>query len=427
MQVSHETIYKSLFIQARGVLRRELLGALRSRKLMRRAHGARSQAMKRSLIPDAVSIRDRPAEVEDRALPGHWEADLLMGGVSSRIATLVERRSRFVQLVRIGAKTSEDVVDALARQVQALPDQLMRTLTWDRGSELTQHARFTMATDVQVYFCDPHSPWQRGSNENNQRPAAAVLPQGRGIVSRQPGPAGRRRSRTQRPTPQNTRLQNTSRSIWNSRCDDRLRPPCPYFLCLISGVHSTELRRTTIGIVSHYCRGRTWVSRPGPKRTSTLTRRIGRQARANAWPWRSCSTPVIDVGRRHLGTGPARSRPAPVAIRVPARLQAEIDAAPIAMIFVLTQYTSSSPPVASPHGLSSRPAKPTFDANLSPASGRPPSGRSRLHRQEIAAVLATRHRRKWNVTPATPTSADRPTRRISSSPGAKANAPCLAG
>ena len=178
MQVSHETIYKSLFIQARGVLRRELLGALRSRKLMRRAHGARSQGMKRSLIPEAVSIRERPAEAEDRALPGHWEGDLLMGGVSSQIATLVERRSRLVQLVRIGAKTSETVVDALARQVQALPDHLMRTLTWDRGSELTQHARFTMATNVQVYFCDPHSPWQRGSNENTNGLLRQYFPKG---------------------------------------------------------------------------------------------------------------------------------------------------------------------------------------------------------------------------------------------------------
>jgi IS30 family transposase len=178
MRVSHETIYKSLFIQARGVLKRELLGALRSRKLMRRAHGAKSRNIKRSLIPSAVSIRERPAEAEDRAVPGHWEGDLLMGGVSSRIATLVERRSRFVQLVRIGAKTSEDVVDALARQVQTLPDQLMRSLTWDRGSELTQHARFTMATNVQVYFCDPHSPWQRGSNENTNGLLRQYFPKG---------------------------------------------------------------------------------------------------------------------------------------------------------------------------------------------------------------------------------------------------------
>ena len=178
MQVSHETIYKSLFIQARGVLRRELLGALRSRKLMRRAHGARSQGMKRSLIPDAVSIRERPTEAEDRAVPGHWEGDLLMGGVASRIATLVERSSRFVMLVRLGAKTSEDVVDALACQVQTLPRHLATSLTWDRGSELTQHARFTLATDVKVYFCDPHSPWQRGSNENTNGLLRQYLPKG---------------------------------------------------------------------------------------------------------------------------------------------------------------------------------------------------------------------------------------------------------
>ena len=178
LRVSHETIYKSLFIQARGVLRRELLGALRSRRLMRRAHGAKSQGMKRSLIPDAVSIRERPAEVEDRALPGHWEGDLVMGGVASSIATLVERRSRYVMLVRLGAKTSEDVVDALARQVQTLPDHVMTSLTWDRGSELTQHARFTLATDVKVYFCDPHSPWQRGSNENTNGLLRQYFPKG---------------------------------------------------------------------------------------------------------------------------------------------------------------------------------------------------------------------------------------------------------
>jgi len=178
MRVSHETAYKSLFIQARGVLRRELLGALRSRKLMRRAHGAHARAIRRSLIPDAVSIRERPAEAEDRVLPGHWEGDLLMGGVSSRIATLVERSSRFVMLVRVDAKTSEDVVDALANQIRHLPRHVMTSLTWDRGSELTRHARFTLATDVKVYFCDPHSPWQRGSNENTNGLLRQYFPKG---------------------------------------------------------------------------------------------------------------------------------------------------------------------------------------------------------------------------------------------------------
>jgi IS30 family transposase len=182
MTVSHETIYRSLFIQARGVLKRELLSALRSRKLMRRTPGARKQGMKRSLIPDAVSIRERPAEAEDRAVPGHWEGDLLAGGVGSHIATLVERRSRFVMLLRVPTKSSDDVVAALARHVRTLPDQMMSTLTWDRGSELTDHARFTLATNVQVYFCDPHAPWQRGSNENTNGLLRQYFPKGKSLA-----------------------------------------------------------------------------------------------------------------------------------------------------------------------------------------------------------------------------------------------------
>lgn len=125
-----------------------------------------------------MPIRERPAEAQDRAVPGHWEGDLLMGGTSSAIATLVERRSRYVMLVRVGAKTSEDVVAALARQVRTLPCAMVRTLTWDRGSELTAHARFTMATDVKVYFCDPHSPWQRGINENTNGLLRQYFPKG---------------------------------------------------------------------------------------------------------------------------------------------------------------------------------------------------------------------------------------------------------
>lgn len=179
MQVSHETIYKSLFIQARGVLRRELLASLRRRRAMRRPHGALSRGVKRSLIPDAVSIRERPAEASDRAVPGHWEGDLLAGGGGSQIATLVERRSRYVVLARIGAtKKSEDVVQALTREVRKLPQQMMASLTWDRGSELTSHAKFTLATKVKVYFCDPHSPWQRGSNENTNGLLRQYFPKG---------------------------------------------------------------------------------------------------------------------------------------------------------------------------------------------------------------------------------------------------------
>lgn len=182
MTVSHETIYRSLFIQARGALKRELLSALRSRKLMRRAHGARKQGMRRSLIPDAVSIRERPAEAEDRAVPGHWEGDLLAGGVGSHIATLVERRSRFVMLLSVPTKSSDDVVAALARHVRTLPDQMMSTLTWDRGTEMTDHARFTLATNVQVYFCDPHAPWQRGSNENTNGLLRQYFPKGKSLA-----------------------------------------------------------------------------------------------------------------------------------------------------------------------------------------------------------------------------------------------------
>jgi IS30 family transposase len=184
MRVSHETLYKSLFIQARGVLKRELLAHLRSRRVMRRAKGAKSKGIKRSLIADAVSIRERPAEAADRAVPGHWEGDLLAGGGGSQIATLVERRSRFVILARVGAtKKSETVIAALTRQVRKLPRQLMASLTWDRGSELTAHAKFTLATKVKVYFCDPHSPWQRGSNENTNGLLRQYFPKGSDLTA----------------------------------------------------------------------------------------------------------------------------------------------------------------------------------------------------------------------------------------------------
>ena len=177
MQVSHETIYKSLFVQARGVLKRELLASLRSRRLMRRARtpsnpGARGQ------IVGAVSIRERPAEVEDRAVPGHWEGDLLSGSKNTHIATLVERRSRFVMLLRLDNRESSTVVAALTRHILRLPEGLMRSLTWDRGKEMAHHARFSVATDVAVYFCDPHSPWQRGSNENTNGLLRQYLPKG---------------------------------------------------------------------------------------------------------------------------------------------------------------------------------------------------------------------------------------------------------
>jgi IS30 family transposase len=178
MRVSHETIYKSLFIQARGVLKKELVANLRSRRSLRRAKASTRAGQNRGKIIDAVSISERPAEVEDRAVPGHWEGDLLSGSKNTHIATLVERRSRFVMLVRVAGKDSENVVSALVRQVQTLPEGLMASLTWDRGSELALHKRFTIATDVDVYFCDPRSPWQRGSNENTNGLLRQYFPKG---------------------------------------------------------------------------------------------------------------------------------------------------------------------------------------------------------------------------------------------------------
>ena len=166
MQVSHETIYRSLFVQSRGVLKQELLRHLRRRKTMRRSTHASATTQPRGQIVDAVSIRERPASVEDRAVPGHWEGDLLAGKANSYIATLVERRPRFVMLVRLPGKDTQSVVQALTRRVRTLPTGLMASLTWDRGMELAGHKTFSVATDVRVYFCDPQSPWQRGSNEN---------------------------------------------------------------------------------------------------------------------------------------------------------------------------------------------------------------------------------------------------------------------
>ena len=166
MRVSHETIYRSLFIQARGVLKKELLEHLRSKRRTRRSRHSRIFKDARGQIAEAISIRERPAEVGDRAIPGHWEGDLLRGARNSHIATLVERHSRFTALVKVSSRDTAVVVAALTRHVRKLPKALRRSLTWDRGLEMAKHKSFTVATDVKVYFCDPQSPWQRGSNEN---------------------------------------------------------------------------------------------------------------------------------------------------------------------------------------------------------------------------------------------------------------------
>jgi IS30 family transposase len=176
--VSHETIYKSLFIQARGVLKKELMACLRSRRVMRRSRHASFKRNGQGGIVDAISISERPASVEDRAVPGHWEGDLIAGSNNSHIATLVERHSRYVMLVKVENSCTDTVIKALIKQSRKLPVELYKSLTWDRGSELAGHKKFTLATDIKVYFCDPHSPWQRGSNENTNRLLRQYFPKG---------------------------------------------------------------------------------------------------------------------------------------------------------------------------------------------------------------------------------------------------------
>lgn len=177
-QVSHETIYRSLFIQTRGALKKELLEHLRRTRVMRRSRHHTQKAGNHGRIVDTVSISERPATVEDRAVPGHWEGDLLSGSGNSHIATLVERHTRYVTLVKLTGKDTETVVNALIKQAKKLPSELYQSLTWDRGKEMADHKRFTLATDVQVYFCDPQSPWQCGSNENTNGLLRQYLPKG---------------------------------------------------------------------------------------------------------------------------------------------------------------------------------------------------------------------------------------------------------
>ncbi|WP_434404077.1 IS30 family transposase [Sphingobium sp. DN12] len=177
-QVSHETIYSSLYIQARGVLKKELLEHLRARRTIRRSRHASLKRNGLGQIKDAVSISERPASIEDRAIPGHWEGDLIGGAKNSYIATLVERHSRYVMLVKVANKDTRSVVSALIRQTQRLARELYKSLTWDRGKELADHPRLSLATDVEVYFCDPQSPWQRGSNENTNRLLRQYFPRG---------------------------------------------------------------------------------------------------------------------------------------------------------------------------------------------------------------------------------------------------------
>jgi IS30 family transposase len=176
--VSHETIYRSLYIQARGALKKELLEHLRRTRAMRRSRHHTQKTDDHGRIKDAISISERPASVEDRAVPGHWEGDLLFGSHNSQIATLVERQTRYVMLVKVAGKDTQTVVDALIQHAMKLPQELYKSLTWDRGKELADHKRFKLATDIQVYFCDPRNPWQRGSNENTNGLLRQYFPKG---------------------------------------------------------------------------------------------------------------------------------------------------------------------------------------------------------------------------------------------------------
>jgi len=164
--VSHETIYQSLFIQARGALKKELTAHLRSQRTIRRSKHAKTKGVGQGQLKDIVSIRERPASVEDRAVPGHWEGDLIAGSKNTHIATLVERKTRYVMLAKVNSRDTKTVIKALIKQSKKLPKELYKSLTWDRGKELAGHKKFSLATNIKVYFCDPKSPWQRGSNEN---------------------------------------------------------------------------------------------------------------------------------------------------------------------------------------------------------------------------------------------------------------------
>jgi IS30 family transposase len=177
-QVSHETIYRSLYIQARGALKKELLQHLRRTRTMRRSRHHTQKTPDHGRITETVSISERPGSVADRAVPGHWEGDLLCGSRNSQIATLVERHTRYVMLARVRTKDTETVINTLIKQAHKLPRELYKSLTWDRGKEMADHTRFTLATDIKVYFCDPHNPWQRGSNENTNGLLRQYFPKG---------------------------------------------------------------------------------------------------------------------------------------------------------------------------------------------------------------------------------------------------------
>jgi IS30 family transposase len=176
--VSHETIYRSLYIQTRGALKKQLIQHLRTQRTMRHSRHGNDNDEGRGQIKDMITISKRPASVADRAVPGHWEGDLVAGSNNTHIATLVERHTRYVMLAKVTGKDTNTVITALINQARKLPKELYKSLTWDRGKELADHTRFCLATDIDVYFCDPQSPWQRGSNENTNGLLRQYFPKG---------------------------------------------------------------------------------------------------------------------------------------------------------------------------------------------------------------------------------------------------------
>jgi len=231
VRISHETIYKSLFIQARGVLKKELIQHLRTARTIRQSLTHNAKGSPRGGIIDGVSISERPAEIEDRAVPGHWEGDLISGSNNTHIATLVERQSRFTILVKVKGKDTKSVVKGLTSQIKKLPEELRKTLTWDRGMELADHKSFTVATGVQGYFCDPQSPWQRGTNENTNRLLRQYLPKQTDLSVHSQAELNRiARQLNQRP--RKTLGFQTPADAARKCCVDRLNRQWPFLKCL---------------------------------------------------------------------------------------------------------------------------------------------------------------------------------------------------